>query len=139
MGSKCILTQIFVSTKNNLVVYNIMVSKWVIITIAAILVAVSVTIAAIIIILKRMNKEEKVNDEIFLKQKEELLRRAIDQKLDGVSNVVNVESSKILNMVNDGTKKASTSNDLMQKQISSQQKTIETLKRKYTAEMNKIK
>ncbi|AGE54574.1 hypothetical protein PBCVKS1B_299R [Paramecium bursaria Chlorella virus KS1B] len=139
MGSKCILTQIFVSTKNNVVVYNIMVSKWVIITIAAILVAVSVTIAAIIIILKRMNKEEKVNDEIFLKQKEELLRRAIDQKLDGVSNVVNVESSKILNMVNDGTKKASTSNDLMQKQISSQQKTIETLKRKYTAEMNKIK
>lgn len=116
-----------------------MVSKWVIITIAAVLVAVSVSIAAIIIILKRMNKEEKVNDEIFLKQKEELLRRAIDQKLDGVSNVVNVESSKILNMVNDGTKKASTSNDLMQKQISSQQKTIENLKRKYTAEMNKIK
>ncbi|AGE48466.1 hypothetical protein PBCVAN69C_367R [Paramecium bursaria Chlorella virus AN69C] len=139
MGSECILTQIFVSTKNNLVVYNIMVSKWVIITIAAVLVAVSVSIAAIIIILKRMNKEEKVNDEIFLKQKEELLRRAIDQKLDGVSNVVNVESSKILNMVNDGTKKASTSNDLMQKQISSQQKTIENLKRKYTAEMNKIK
>ncbi|AGE52520.1 hypothetical protein PBCVCvsA1_352R [Paramecium bursaria Chlorella virus CvsA1] len=116
-----------------------MVSKWVIITIAAVLVAVSVTIAAIIIILKRMNKDEKVNDEIFLKQKEELLRRAIDQKLDGDSNIVNVESSKILNIVNDGTQKASSSNDLLQKQISDQQKTIANLKKNYATELNKIK
>ncbi|AGE51501.1 hypothetical protein PBCVCviKI_344R [Paramecium bursaria Chlorella virus CviKI] len=115
-----------------------MVSKWVIITIAAVLVAVSVTIAAIIIILKRMNKDEKVNDEIFLKQKEELLRRAIDQKLDGDSNIVNVESSKILNIVNDGTQKASSSNDLLQKQISNQQKTIANLKKNYATELKKI-
>lgn len=115
-----------------------MVSKWVLITIAAVLVAVSVTVTAVILILKNLNANEKVNDEIFLKQKEELLRRAIDQKLDNASNIVNVESSKILNIVNDGTKNASSSNNLLQKQISSQQKTIEALKKKYATELNKI-
>jgi hypothetical protein len=116
-----------------------MVSKWVIITVAAVLVAVSVTVVAIILILKKMNAAEKVNDEIFLKQKEELLRRAVDQKLDGDSNVVQVESSKILNIVRNGEKIADSGNNILQKQISSQQKTIENIKKKYATELNKIK
>ncbi|AGE54244.1 hypothetical protein PBCVNY2B_453R [Paramecium bursaria Chlorella virus NY2B] len=128
-----------VSTKNKLIVYNIMVSKWIVITIAAIVVAVSITIAVIILVLKNMNKEEKVNDELFLKQKEALLRSAIDQKLDSATNVVSVESSKILNIVDDGTKTANKGNDALTKQIRNQQKTIDTLKQKYANEMKKIK
>ncbi|AGE58743.1 hypothetical protein FK949_gp178 [Paramecium bursaria Chlorella virus NYs1] len=116
-----------------------MVSKWMIITIAAIVIAVSITIAVVITILKNMNKDEKINDEIFLKQKEALLRSAIDQKLDSATNVVTVESSKILNIVDDGTKTANKGNDALTKQIRNQQKTIDTLKQKYANEMKKIK
>ena len=116
-----------------------MVSKWVIITIAAVLVTISIVVASIIIILKKINKNEKVNDELFLRQKQDLLRRAIDQKLDGDSNLVQVESSKILNIVNDGEKTADSSNNVLKKQISSQQKLIDLIKKKYAAEMNKIR
>jgi len=113
-------------------------SKWVIITIAAVLLAVSITVVTLILALKNTNADEQASDESFLKQKEDLLRNAVKQTLTSASNIVQVESSKILNLVKTGGYIANTSNNTLQTQITGQQNMIDTLNAQYTAELKNI-
>jgi Na+-transporting NADH:ubiquinone oxidoreductase subunit NqrC len=116
-----------------------MLSKWAIITIFTTILVVSVTATILILVLKKRIADEKIEDESYLKQKQDVLAYAIESKLKDNDNIVQVAASKLLSQtidINDVTKK---SNKLLQDQMINQQQTIQQLKDMYKTELQKIK
>ena len=113
-------------------------SRWVIITIAAIVIASVLTIGLVVFLLRKSDEEERAADEIYLKQKQNLLKIAVDTKLQQGDGIVQTASGDILKRVNDTGAAVDKSNSKLADLISRQKATVDALTQKYEAEKNKL-
>jgi hypothetical protein len=113
-------------------------SKWVIITIFMAIIIVSITTSILIVVLKRRAKDEALEDELYLKQKQDVLEQAVNAKLADNDNVVQVAASKLLSQNNNVDTVVKNSNNKLQDKILEQQKMIQSLKKMYSVEVQKI-
>jgi hypothetical protein len=114
-------------------------SRWLVITIAAVVITVALIAIGLIFFLKRTEVDDRAADEIFLKQKQDLLKLAINKQLQGDANAVKVESAKITAQASSVDSAVNTSNSKLGGLIAKQRLAIENLKKKYAEEMRKIK
>jgi Kef-type K+ transport system membrane component KefB len=113
-------------------------SRWIIITIAAIVIASVLTIGLVVFLLRKSDEEERAADEMYLKQKQNLLKLAVTTKLQQGDGVVQSASGDILKRVNDTGATVDKSNSKLADLISRQKATIAAIKQKYEAEKNKL-
>jgi len=114
-------------------------SRWLVITIAAVVITVALIAIGLIFFLKRTEVDDRAADEIFLKQKQDLLKLAINKQLQGDTNVVKAESAKITAQASAVDSAVNKSNSKLGVLIAKQQSAIANLKKKYAEEMKKIK
>jgi len=113
-------------------------SRWVIITIAAIVIASVLTIGLVVFLLRKSDEEERAADEMYLKQKQNLLKLAVTTKLQQGDGIVQTASGDILQRVNDTGATVDKSNSKLADLISRQKATLAAIKQKYEAEKNKL-
>jgi hypothetical protein len=113
-------------------------SRWLVITIAAIVIASALTIGLVYMLLKNSERDEKAADDEYLKQKGDLLKIAVDSKMKDDSSVVRVQSGNVLKNVDSTKKVVSKSNSMLATVIAKQKAMIESLKKKYSEEKNKL-
>ena len=112
-------------------------SKWIIITTAAVLITVGLVIGAIIFFLKKTEKDDDAADEVYLKTKSALLNNAIDSQLN--SGVVATEAKQIA-VDSAATRNAvNRNNSLLAAGLAKKKAFINNLRKKYMQEMQKIK
>jgi hypothetical protein len=114
-------------------------SRWLVITIASIVITVSLIAVSLIFFFKRSEVDDRAADEIFLRQKEGLLKLAINKQLQGDADAVKVESAKITAQASVVDSAVNKSNSKLGVLIAKQQSAIANLKKKYAEEMKKIK
>jgi hypothetical protein len=114
-------------------------SRWLVITIASLVITVALIVIGLIFFFKRSEVDDRAADEIFLKQKQDLLKLAVNKQLQGDANAVKVESSKIISQASAVDNAVNTSNSKLGGLIAKQRLAIENLKKKYAEEMRKIK
>ena len=112
-------------------------SKWIIITVSAVLVTVGIIFGALIYLLKKNQAEEDAADELFLKSKSALLNNAVSEQLK--QGVVATEGSKVLASSKVTQAAVAQSNSTLAAALAAKQKIIDDLKRKYQQELSKIK
>ena len=112
-------------------------SKWVIITVAMVLITVGLIVGALIYLLKKNDADEDAADELFLRDKSALLNNAVTEQLK--SGVVAVEGSKVLVDSKASQQAVGKSNSALAAALATKQKVIDDLKRKYQQELSKIK
>jgi hypothetical protein len=112
-------------------------SKWVIITVAMVLVTVGIIFAALIYLLKKNEADEDAADELFLRNKSALLNIAVAEQLK--TGVVAAEGNKVLAGSKASQQAVGQSNSKIAAALASKQKVIDDLKRKYQQELSKIK
>ena len=112
-------------------------SKWIVITVSAVLITVGIIFGALVYLLKKNQTEEDAADEIFLRSKTALLNNAITTDLK--SGVVAVEGSKVLASSKASQQVVDQSNSKIAAALAAKQKIIDDLKRKYQQELSKIK
>jgi len=112
-------------------------SKWVIITVSAVLVTVGIIFGALVYLLKKNQAEEDAADELFLKSKSALLNTAVSEQLK--QGVVYTEGSKVLAGSKVTQAAVAQSNSALAAALAAKQKVIDDLKRKYQQELSKIK
>lgn len=112
-------------------------SKWVIITVATVLITVGLVVGALIYLLKKNDADEDAADELFLRDKSALLNNAVTEQLK--SGVVAVEGDKVLLATKASQQVIDRSNSTLAAALASKQKVIDDLKRKYQQELSKIK
>lgn len=112
-------------------------SKWLIITISAVLITVGIITGAIIFWIKKSKSDDDAADEIYLKTKAALLNNAVDSYL--VSGALADESKKIA--VDSATTRnaVSRNNSILSAEIAKKKAFIDNLRKKYMQELNKIK
>jgi hypothetical protein len=114
-------------------------SRWVVITISAIVIASAMTIGLVYFLLKNSDTEERAADEIYLKQKKDLLKLAVDKNMNDSTGILQVQSGNILKGVDTTGRTVGKSNSKLAGLIARQKAAIAELKKKYTSEKNKIK
>lgn len=112
-------------------------SKWLIITISAVLITVGIITGAIIFWIKKSKSDDDAADEIYLKTKAALLNNAVDSYLDSgaladESKKIAINSAATRNAVN-------RNNSLLAAEIAKKKASIDNLRKKYMQELNKIK
>ena len=112
-------------------------SKWVVITVTAVIVTVGIVIGVLIYLLKRNQVEEDAADEVFLRSKAALLNIAVTEQLK--TGTVAVEGKKVLADSEAKQKVIGQSNSEIVTALSTKQKVIDALKKKYQDELSKIK
>jgi uncharacterized membrane-anchored protein YhcB (DUF1043 family) len=112
-------------------------SKWVVITVTAVIVTVGIVIGVLIYLLKRNQVEEDAADEVFLRSKAALLNTAVTEQLK--TGTVAVEGKKVFADSEAKQKVIGQSNSEIVTALASKQKVIDALKKKYQDELSKIK
>jgi uncharacterized membrane-anchored protein YhcB (DUF1043 family) len=112
-------------------------SKWVIITIAMVIITTGIIFGALIYLLKKNQADEDAADEIFLRSKSALLNNSIADQLK--TGVVAVEGGKVLASSKVTQTAVAQSNSNLAAALATKQKIINDLKRKYQQELSKIK
>ena len=112
-------------------------SKWVIITVSMVLVTIGIIFGALVYLLKKNQVDEDAADEIFLRNKSALLNNAVAEQLK--QGVVATEGNKVLLSTKASQQAIGMSNRAIVAALASKQKVIDDLKRKYQAELTKIK
>ena len=112
-------------------------SKWVIITVAMVLITVGLIVGALIYLLKKNEADEDAADELFLRDKSALLNNAVTEQLK--SGVMAVEGNKVLADSKVSRQIVGQSNSTLAAALALKQKTIDDLKKKYQQEISKIK
>jgi hypothetical protein len=113
-------------------------SRWLVITLSAVVIVSALVIGITFVLLKNSETEEKAQDEIFLKQKADLLKLAVDSKMNNDTTDVSVQSGKILENVNSTKKEVNKSNSKLAGLIAKQKAAITALRKKYEREKNKV-
>jgi hypothetical protein len=114
-------------------------SRWLIITISAIVIASVFTIGLVYFLLKNSDKEERAADEVYLRQKKDLLKLAVDKNMNDNTGILQVQSGNILKQVDATGRTVGKSNSKLAGLISEQKAAIAALKNKYETENNEIK
>lgn len=114
-------------------------SRWLVITISAIVIASVLTIGFVVLLLRKSDEEERAADEMYLKQKQNLLKLAINTKLQQGDGIVQTASGDILQQVNDTGAIVDKSNSKLANIIARNKAMIAAIKQKYEAEKNKLK
>ena len=112
-------------------------SKWVIITVAMVLITVGLIVGALIYLLKKNEVDEDAADELFLRNKSALLNNAVNEQLK--TGVVAVEGNKVLADSKASQQIVGQSNSTLAAALALKQKAIDDLKKKYQKEISKIK
>ena len=112
-------------------------SKWMIITIAMIVVTIGIIFGALVYLLKKNEAEEDDADEQFLKSKVALLNKSVEEQLK--SGIVSKEGQKIVAGTKATQQIINQSNATLAAELVAKQKIIDDLKSKYQQEMSKIK
>jgi flagellar basal body-associated protein FliL len=112
-------------------------SKWVIITIAMVVVTVGIIFGALVYLLKKNQAEEDAADELFLRSKTALLNNVVSEQLK--TGVVAVEGKKVLANSKISQQTIAQSNSAIAAALAAKQKVINDLKRAYQVELSKIK
>lgn len=112
-------------------------SKWIVITVSAVLITTGIIFGALIYLLKKNQAEEDAADELFLKSKSALLNNAVSEQLK--QGVVYTEGSKVLASSKVTQAAVAQSNSALAAALAAKQKVIDDLKRKYQQELSKIK
>lgn len=112
-------------------------SKWIVITVAMVLITVGLIVGALIYLLKKNQAEEDAADELFLKSKSALLNNAVSEQLK--QGVVATEGSKVLASSKVTQAAVAQSNSTLATALAAKQKVIDDLKMKYRNEMSKLK
>ncbi|AGE50825.1 hypothetical protein PBCVCVB1_388R [Paramecium bursaria Chlorella virus CVB-1] len=115
-----------------------MVSRWVIITLSAIIIASALVIGITYFLLKKSDEEERAADEIYLRSKASMLKAAVDNSMQTNSEYINAQSGKILENVNSSNKTVQRSTSKLSGLIARQKAAIAELKKKYLAESGKL-
>ena len=115
-----------------------MVSRWVIITLSAIIIASALVIGITYFLLKKSDEEERSADEVYLRSKASMLKVAVDNNIQANSKYVDVQSSRILENVNSSNKTVQKSTSKLSGLIARQKAAIAELKKRYTAENGKL-
>jgi flagellar basal body-associated protein FliL len=122
------------------ILYTIkMVSRWVIITLSAIIIASALVIGITYFLLKKSDEEERAADEVYLRSKTSMLKAAVDNTIQDNSRYINVQSSKILENVNSSNNTVQKSTSKLSGLIARQKAAIAELKKKYMTERKMIK
>jgi len=112
-------------------------SKWVIITIAMVIITTGVIFGALVYLLKKNQAEEDAADELYLRSKSALLNNSITEQLK--KGVVAVEGNKVLANSKVSQQTIAQSNSTLAAALAAKQKVINDLKRAYQVELSKIK
>ena len=112
-------------------------SKWIVITVSAVLVTVGIIFGALVYLLKKNQADEDAADEIYLRNKTALLNNAVTEQLK--TGVVATEGSKVLASSKVTQTAVARSNSTLAAALAAKQKIIDDLKRKYQQELSKIK
>ena len=112
-------------------------SKWVIITVSAVLITVGIIFGALVYLLKKSQADEDAADEIYLRNKSALLNNSVNEQLK--TGVIAVEGNKVLANSKVSQQTISLSNAQLAAALASKQKVIDDLKSKYQQELSKIK
>jgi len=112
-------------------------SKWLIITVSAVLITIGIITGAIIFWLKKSEKDDDAADEVYLKTKSALLNNAVDSQLKSGALAVEgkqiaIDSAATINAV-------SRNNSLLSAEIAKKKAFIDNLRKKYMQELQKIK
>jgi len=111
-----------------------MVSRWVIITLSAVIIASALVIGLTYFLLKKSDEEERAADEVYLRSKTSMLKAAVDNTIQDNSRYINAQSSKILENVNSSNNTVQKSTSKLSGLIARQKAAIAELKKKYMTE-----
>ena len=112
-------------------------SKWMIITISAVLITVGIIFGSLVYVLKKNQADEDAADEIYLRNKSALLNNSVNEQLK--TGVIAAEGNKVLANTKVSQQTISQSNSQLAAALASKQKVIDDLKKKYQQEISKIK
>ena len=112
-------------------------SKWMIITISAVLITVGIIFGSLVYLLKKNQADEDAADEIYLRNKSALLNNSVNEQLK--TGVIAAEGNKVLANTKVSQQTISQSNSQLAAALASKQKVIDDLKKKYQQEISKIK
>ena len=112
-------------------------SKWMIITISAVLITVGIIFGSLVYLLKKNQADEDAADEIYLRNKSALLNNSVNEQLK--TGVIAAEGHKVLANTKVSQQTISQSNSQLAAALASKQKVIDDLKKKYQQEISKIK
>lgn len=116
-----------------------MVSSWLIVTLSATVISSALVIAIVYVLLKNSEKEERAADEVYLRQKQDLLKLAVDDNLKGSTGVLQVQSGNILKNANDAKSSSTRYISKLAGLIARQKAAIRSMKQKYDEERRKLK
>ena len=115
-----------------------MVSRWVIITLSAIIIVSALVIGITYFLLKKSDEEERAADEVYLRSKANMLKAAVGNNIQNNSIYVTAQSGKILENANSSNKTVQRSTSKLSGLIARQKAAIAELKKKYLAESGKL-
>lgn len=115
-----------------------MPSKWVVITLAGIFIAASITIGILVFLMIKTQKEEDEADRVYLKQKEELLKKAVQNNLSYGNETLGSQSGKLIENANNTKNNVNKSTSMLASLILKQKSYLQKLQDKYNQEKNKI-
>lgn len=113
-------------------------SRWLVITLSAILITSAIVIGVLVFLMKKMEKEEDEADKLYLQQKADLLQSAVSANLSDGSNVLRERSDELLKDAVATKNKVGKENSKLGDIISKQKKLLSSLRNKYSEAKKKI-
>jgi hypothetical protein len=111
-------------------------SRWLIITIAGIVIASAITIAVLFYLIQRNDKAEQDADALYLQQKADILNNAVQSGIGSSGSTM--ASAALVGSANVSSDKVNTSTSALAGVISRQKALLKTLRDRYATEKNKI-
>lgn len=111
-------------------------SRWLIITIAGIVIASAITIAVLFYLIRHNDKAEKDADALYLKQKADILNAAVQSGIGSSGSTT--ASAALVGSVNATGVKVNSSTSALAGVVARQKALLKTLRDKYAAEKARI-